>query len=61
MIKYFTTQEIAERLGISKQTLVRYEKKGIFTPARRSQINNWRLYTEDDLKAMMEIIKGNVK
>ncbi|MCX7926684.1 MAG: MerR family transcriptional regulator [Candidatus Omnitrophica bacterium] len=58
--KMFTAQEVAERLGISKQTLFRYEKKGIFPKARRNLINRWRQYTEDDLKKLKEIMRGHL-
>lgn len=57
----FTAQEIAEKLGISKQTLFRYEKKGVFPRARRNLINRWRQYTEEDLNKLREIIRGNLE
>lgn len=59
--KFFTAKQVAERLGISKQTLFRYEKRGIFPKARRSLINRWRQYTEEDLKRLIEIIRGNIE
>jgi DNA-binding transcriptional MerR regulator len=43
-------------LGISKQTLLRYEKKGIFPPAPRNQINNWREYTNEDIVKLKAIL-----
>jgi len=55
-----TAQQVAEKLGISKQTLFRYEKKGVFPKARRNLINRWRQYSEDDLKKLREIIRGNL-
>jgi len=58
--RLFTAQQIAEKLGISKQTLFRYEKKGVFPKARRNLINRWRQYTEEDLKKLREIIRGNL-
>jgi|WetSurMetagenome_2_1015567.scaffolds.fasta_scaffold671368_1 MerR family transcriptional regulator, aldehyde-responsive regulator len=58
--RLFTAQEVAERLGISKQTLFRYEKKGVFPKARRNLINRWRLYSEEDISALIEIIRGSV-
>jgi len=58
--RLFTAQEVAERLGISKQTLFRYEKKGVFPKARRNLINRWRLYSEEDIIALIEIIRGSV-
>ena len=56
--KYYTPQEIAEILGISKQTLLRYEKKNLFPKPKRNPLNNWRVYTEEDLKNMLQIIEG---
>ncbi len=58
--KLLTAQQVAEKLGISKQTLFRYEKKGVFPKARRNLINRWRQYTEDDLKKLREIIRGSL-
>ncbi len=59
-IRMLTAQQVAGKLGISKQTLFRYEKKGVFPKARRNLINRWRQYTEDDLKKLREIIRGNL-
>jgi DNA-binding transcriptional MerR regulator len=58
--KLLTAQQVAEKLGISKQTLFRYEKKGVFPKARRNMINRWRQYTDDDLKKLREIIRGSL-
>jgi DNA-binding transcriptional MerR regulator len=58
--KLLTAQQVAEKLGISKQTLFRYEKKGVFPKARRNLINRWRQYTEEDLKKLREIIRGSL-
>jgi DNA-binding transcriptional MerR regulator len=53
---YFNAQEIAGKLGISKQTLIRYEKKGVFPESRRNPVNKWREYTESDLGRLREIL-----
>ena len=58
--RLLTAQQVAEKLGISKQTLFRYEKKGVFPKARRNLINRWRQYTEEDLKKLREIVRGNL-
>lgn len=55
--KYYTAQEVAERLNISKQTLLRYEKKNIFPKPRRHAINHWREYTEENIKKLKYILK----
>lgn len=54
--KFYTAQEVAQMLGISKQTLFRYEKKGIFPRAARHPINHWRLYTEEDVLKLKNIM-----
>lgn len=56
--RFLTTQEAVERLGISKQTLFRYEKKGIFPKPRRNLINRWRCYTHEDILRLKKIIGG---
>jgi DNA-binding transcriptional MerR regulator len=53
--KYLKAEEAAKRLGVSKQTLLRYEKKGIFPPPRRNLVNKWREYTESDVQKLMKI------
>ncbi len=58
--RLLTAQQVAEKLSISKQTLFRYEKKGVFPKAKRNMINRWRQYTEEDLKKLKEIIRGNL-
>lgn len=56
----YRVNEVAKKLGISKQTLIRYEKKGIFPHSHRNRINHWREYTEEDIKKMAVIIgRGN--
>lgn len=49
-------EQVAQILGISKQTLIRYEKKGIFPKARRNSINHWREYNEADLHRLRQIL-----
>ena len=56
----YKTTEVAARLRISKQTLVRYEKKGIFPRPRRNRINSWREYTDEDVKKMEHILGRGV-
>ncbi len=55
-MEIYTVDEVAKRLGISRQTLVRYEKKGVLPKARRNRINNWREYTDKDIRKMMRLL-----
>lgn len=54
--RYFTATEAAAALGISKQTLLRYESRGIFPKAIRNQVNRWREYTEIDIQTLRKIL-----
>jgi DNA-binding transcriptional MerR regulator len=54
--KYYTATEIAKILGISKQTLIRYESKKIFPKAKRNAVNRWREYTLGDIKVLKKIL-----
>jgi DNA-binding transcriptional MerR regulator len=54
--KYYSVTQTAQLLGISKQTLIRYENKRLFPVARRNALNGWREYTEDDIKKLRTIM-----
>ena len=56
--KYYSVTQTAQLLGISKQTLIRYENK--FPAARRNALNGWREYTEDDIKKL-RVIMGRTR
>jgi DNA-binding transcriptional MerR regulator len=53
---YFTVDEIAKELGISKQTIIRYESRNIFPKPKRNPINHWRQYTVKDMKVLKKIL-----
>lgn len=54
--KYFTATEAAVALGISKQTLIRYEARGAFPKAQRNRLNRWREYTESDIQVLRKLM-----
>ena len=54
--EYFSANEAAQALGISKQTLIRYENKRIFPKAKRSPINRRREYTANDIDLFRKIM-----
>jgi DNA-binding transcriptional MerR regulator len=56
MMKFFNANQVARLLNISKQTLLRYEQKGIFPKAQRNNVNNWREYTEEDVHVLRNIM-----
>ncbi|MFC1631950.1 MerR family transcriptional regulator [Candidatus Omnitrophota bacterium] len=54
--RYYTIMEVASVLGISKQTLIRYENKSIFPKAKRNNVNRWREYTLRDIRVLRKIL-----
>ena len=54
--KYFTATEAASALGISKQTLLRYEARGVFPKAHRNHLNHWREYTAGDIQELQKLM-----
>ncbi|MDD4954346.1 MAG: MerR family transcriptional regulator [Candidatus Omnitrophica bacterium] len=54
--RYLSVTQAAQLLGISKQTLIRYENRKLFPAARRNALNGWREYTEDDVKNLRSIM-----
>ncbi|NQV04394.1 MAG: MerR family DNA-binding transcriptional regulator [Candidatus Omnitrophica bacterium] len=54
--KYYSATEAAQFLGISKQTLIRYENKKVFPRPKRNVLNGWREYTEDEIKKLRGIM-----
>lgn len=55
-VKYYSVEQAAQFLGISKQTLIRYENKKVFPKPRRNALNGWREYTEDEIKRLKTIM-----
>ena len=54
--RYYSVNEVARLLSISKQTLVRYESKGIFPRAQRNKVNHWREYTINEINHLRKLI-----
>ena len=52
----YRVKEVVDILGISKRTLYRYEKIGIFPQSRRNPINKWREYASEDIQHLMQIM-----
>ena len=56
-MRIYRVAQVSEKLGISKQTLVRYEKKGILPKPKRNHINTWREYTDEDIQRLKGILR----
>jgi adenine-specific DNA-methyltransferase len=55
--KKYKTSEICDKYDISRATLFRWESQGILDGVERDW-RGWRLYTENNLKAIDKIIRG---
>ncbi len=46
---YYRTTEVCRLVGISRSTLFRWLKEGIFDEAKHRDRRGWRLFTEKEL------------
>jgi DNA-binding transcriptional MerR regulator len=53
----YTSQRVAEILGIYKRTLFNWEAAGKIPKAKRDPINNYRYYTKEDVALLKKITK----
>lgn len=51
---YYRTTEVAERVGISRSTLLRWLSNGILKDTFRRDRRGWRLFTPEDVKIIEE-------
>jgi excisionase family DNA binding protein len=54
----YGTAEAAKRLGISRQTLLRWFAQERISEVRRDH-NNWRVFTEQDLERIRSEVRGD--
>lgn len=50
--KYYRTAEVCRIVGISRSTLFRWLRRGIFPEARNVDRRGWRLFTNDELEKL---------
>lgn len=55
MGRNYRVGEVAKRFAVSKRTLRHYDERGLLTPSARGE-NGSRLYTDDDLARLVEIL-----
>ena len=49
---YYRTAEVCRTVGISKTTLFRWLKRGVFKGARHRDRRGWRLFTEEEIDTL---------
>ena len=52
----YTISQVAKKFGLSRSTLLYYDKIGLLSPRQRSKAD-YRLYAESDCKTMEEIVR----
>lgn len=53
----YTSQQVANILGIYKRTLLNWEAAGKIPKAKRDPMNNYRYYTKEDINLLKKITK----
>lgn len=56
-----STQDLADMLGVSKKTLYRWEAAHKIPMASRDPMNEYRYYTDADLKAIEKVTGRKIK
>ncbi len=56
-----STQDLADMLGISKKTLYRWEAAHKIPMASRDPMNEYRYYTDEDLKVIEKATGRKIK
>lgn len=50
-MRYYTTQEIADEIGVHVSSVYSWEKKGLLVPAKKTPTGR-RFYSEDQMQAI---------
>lgn len=53
--RYYRVSEVCKALGIFKNTLYNWERKGKIPKAYRDPMSRWRLYSEKDIDRIRRI------
>jgi excisionase family DNA binding protein len=49
---YYRTSEVCKMVGISRNTLFRWLKEGVFEEVARRDRRGWRLFTRDEVNKL---------
>lgn len=53
--KFYTTAEVSNILGVTKNTLFNWERADKIPKARRDPMNNYRIYTKKNIERLQSI------
>ena len=51
---YYRTVEVCRTVGISRNTLFRWLREGVFEEAKNRDWRGWRLFTKDEVDRLRE-------
>ena len=54
---YFKSGEVAELLGVTKQTLLNWLRRGLVTEPERNPVTRYRLWTEKDVERVRRMLR----
>ena len=54
---YFKSAEVAELLGVTKQTLLNWLRRGLVTEPERNPATGYRLWTEKDVERVRRMLR----
>jgi DNA-binding transcriptional MerR regulator len=54
---FLTTAEVAELLGISKQTVLNWIRQGRIIEPERNPVNNYRMWSESNVQQIRNMIR----
>ena len=60
-VGYYTVADVLKTLKISKNTLINWERAKKISLPRRHPMNNYRVYTEEDVAKIKKIIEKGIK
>ena len=55
--EYFKSAEVAELIGITKQTLLNWLRQGLITEPERNPATGYRLWTEKDIERVRRFLR----
>lgn len=58
---FYTINEVADMLRMNRKTLYNWEAAGKIPKARRHPMNNYRVYTKEDVDKIKKIIAKGLK
>ncbi len=56
-VAYLKTSEVAELLGVTRQTVLNWLKKGAITEPDRNPLTGYRLWTEKDVERVRRTLR----